>query len=58
METTFGKLNCGDEFIWNMNGNLTRFIKISARKAKFFNTFRGKFEEVGFTSNQFVYKVN
>ena len=57
METTFGKLNCGDEFIWNMNGNLTRFIKISARKAKFFNTFHGKFEEIKFLVNDTVIKV-
>ena len=57
METTFGKLECGNEFIFNMNGNLTRFIKISSRKAKFFNTFRGKFEEIKFSVNDAVIKV-
>lgn len=58
METTFGNLNIGDEFIFNMNGNLTRFIKISSRKAKFFNTFRSKFEEVRFSVSDIVYKVD
>jgi hypothetical protein len=57
METTFGKLECGDEFIFNMNGNLTRFIKVSNRKAKFFNSFRGKFEEIKFSVNDIVNKV-
>lgn len=56
--TTFGELDCGDEFIAALNGNMTRFIKISARTAKFFDIRRGKFQEIRFLSKTVVVKVS
>lgn len=55
--TLFGKLECGDEFKAAYNGEIKRFIKISDRKAKFFDTNRGKFVEIKFGQKELVAKV-